>query len=276
MLSGRRVSWPKGWQVFRRDVSCPKSQLEATGGPCIRIGEGRHGALVAQHEGTWTLEAQRDAIQEIRGRMLTQPTRHLHTNSVDGVHNMLMVLRFLHDFEASIANMQPSEPSDVIETEQDFALKELPVADPGAAVVAVPTSTKRYDRWSALELFCRPWVVSYGGRGSQELLRLEEYVPPGLRAMCAIFMPWGLPIGSVLAWVTLQSPQAYCRLHLRRIAGPRLVPWRIRLDGGYRVESIGSRFGAEALAEVVSNPAGICEVVKGDIPEIRNLETSRR
>merc|ERR1719323_2598458 len=97
-------------------------------------------------------------------------------------------------------------------------------------------------KWSALELFCRPWVLT--DRQGSTLLQLEEHVPPSLRALCALLSPCGVPIGSLLAWVTLQSPTAFCRLHLRRIAGPRLLPCRVPLESSYRIDPASGSFGS--------------------------------
>jgi len=195
------------------------------------------GVLVAQHEATWTLESQKEAIREVRNFVLAKPTPHLHTRDMEGMCNTLMVLRFLHDFEG--------------------CLEQLHCTRVGDALTGEPL-----DRWSVLELFCRPWVVTQGQ--GVVLLRLEEHVPVSLRALCALCSPWGLPFGALLAWVTLQSPSAFCRLHLRRIVGPRLVPCRVHLDSNYHVEHGG--LCMEALAKVAASPVGICQVVKGAIP----------
>mmetsp|Transcript_80870 Transcript_80870/g.205523 ORF Transcript_80870/g.205523 Transcript_80870/m.205523 type:complete len:276 (+) Transcript_80870:100-927(+) len=272
MLAGRHAAWLQGWRAIRRGVETPATTGTAAAATAplvysgevssgaafapggewtkldterehqVYISESRRGVLVARHEAAWTLEAQRDAIREIRQSVLARPTRHLHCSSRDGVHNTLMVLRFLHDFEGRVAQVQCGSSGGSEE-------------DDGASP----------DKWSSLELFCRPWVVSQGG--GPTLLRMEEHVPPSLRALCAVCSPWGLPFGSLLAWVTLQSPKAFCRLHLRRIAGPGLAPWHVRADATYRVE-LGDADAEAALKEVVASPMRICDIVKGDPPAL--------
>uniref|UniRef100_A0A7S0AAF1 Uncharacterized protein n=1 Tax=Pyrodinium bahamense TaxID=73915 RepID=A0A7S0AAF1_9DINO len=247
LLGGRRVVWAQaesqgGWRPLALTHSPDAAGAAAAGEHRLRLGESEAGTLVAQHSMAFTLSAQKEAIEQVRRRVLDQPTQHLHTRSLEGVHNMLMVLRFLHDFEGRLEQMQG-----------------------GAAEAAegVPTCG-----WSSLELFCRPWVVGCGHgrylRGT-ELLRLEEHIPSSLRILCAVLSPWGVPLGSLLAWVTLQSPAAFCRLHLRRIIGPHVAPCRVQLDLGYRVEDEG--LSVEALASAAA-AGGARDLVRGGIPQL--------
>mmetsp|Transcript_46505 Transcript_46505/g.92128 ORF Transcript_46505/g.92128 Transcript_46505/m.92128 type:complete len:244 (+) Transcript_46505:40-771(+) len=232
MLAGRRIAWAQGWQAIKM---CPEG-LEAVAAAAagrdhlLRMGESCAGALVAQHEKAWTLEAQQGALRTIRRHVQVSATKHLHNRDAEGVHNKLRVLRYLHDFEDRLELMHNGSGEDL---------------------------DGQLDVWSALEQFCRPRSLT---QGSVELVRFEEHVPPELRVLCALLSPVGMPVGSILAWLTLQSPSAFCRLHLRRVVGPRVAPCRVRLDKEYAIEP--SNLSLQALDDATNTKSGIYELVK--------------
>jgi len=237
MLASRRMAWGVGWQAIRQAPELAEATASASSEHQWRIGQSGAGAVVAQHEGVWTPQGQKGVLREVRLHLLSQPTQHMHTKSIEGVSNMLLVLRFLHDLESRLEHFEEGSGSDADES----------------------------CMWSARELFCRPWVLA--NTAGPILLRLEEHVPPTLRTLCALCSPWGVPLGSLLAWVTLQSPSAFCRLHARRIVGPRIAPCCVQLGvNNYQIEARG--LGLEALAEAARSPAGVHELVKGTLPQL--------
>lgn len=245
------MAWAQDWHKLSADQALVDRQ--------VRIGKEDSGTLVAQHAAAWTLGAQKKALAHVRHEVLAHPTQHLHTGTLEGVHNTLMVLRFLHDFEARLDSMdQPEWPS----KSEDTGKAAPP--EPQASVPQVAEDGDGGASWLGLEFFCRPWVVK-GSRRGQELLRLEEFIPAHLRAMCAVISPCGLPLGSLLAWLNLQDPVAFCKLHLRRIAGPRVAPCRVALDSSYRVE--GGHLSIAALKDAALSGQGAHELVQGAIPE---------
>jgi hypothetical protein len=255
LASKRRVAWVQDWQTLQKLATGTPNLLESQGEH--RFGRSDAGAFVLQHHGAWTFEEQKVLLEVLRLHVIAHPTQHLHTRSIEGVHNLLMVLRFLHDMESCLEDLQQAALQEVRELQEE---EEDDDEEPEAASQLHPC------RWSALELFCRPWVVTH--QGGPPLLCLEEHLDPLLRTLCALCSPWGLPFGSLLAWVTLQSPSAFCRLHVRRIVGPRLAPYRVQLAGSYNVQAEG--FGLEALKDMAANPASIREVVKGVLPQLRH------
>jgi len=198
------------------------------------MSQNRRGTLVAEHSVAWTLDAQRDVFAEVRSSLLEHQTRHIHTRDPEGVGNTLMVLRFLHDLETKVHELQNDGDEE-----------------------------QHLDAWSALDYFCRPWVVTKSK--NDPLLCLQEHVPPLNRALCGVCWPVGLSLGALGAWVTMQSPEAFCRLHVRRIVGNRLRPTKVNVDSTYRLAC--ATFEVEAaLKEVMDAPRRICDVVKGEIP----------
>jgi len=238
-LAGRsgRVAWTQDWQTIATHAAPRDLAIEQQ----LRLGESASGALVVQHAAAWHLDAQKEALQGARRSVLARKTSRLDTRTEEGAHNALLVLRFLHDLEGRLEALHTP-------------IDEAPVTEEAASGAGCA--------WSAMELFCRPWVVARGK--GEELLKLEEFVPAPLRALCAICSPWGVPLGALAAWVTVQSPEAFARLHLRRIAGPKLRPWRVSLDSGYRVEAGG--LGIEALADAAASGQGVLELVRGAAP----------
>lgn len=196
----------------------------------LRFGEHK-GAALAQHERAWTPEAQREVLSDIRQFVLNHSSGQLNSDDSQGVANKLMILRFLDDFDRKVADSCGDDATPV-------------------------------DRWSNLDLFCRPWVLKHN---KTKLLRMEETMPTGLRALLSVLAPVGMPVGAVAAWVTVQSPQAFSRLHMRRIVGNRLMPWCVPLDASYKLNVAGAD-ALEAFREVQSAPKLIRDVVEGDAP----------
>lgn len=208
---------------------------------------------MAQHAAAWTLAAQKQALDQVRRRVLSaaegrDPTPHFHANDIEGAENIILALRFLHDLEGRVEELERACSS----------CEEVEDGDEPSAAKCT---------WTPLELFCRPWVIgiSRGSRRAKEILRLEEHVPGSLRALCGVFFPCGIPIGALLAWVTVQSPRAFTKLHVRRIMGNRISPCRVRLDQSYRVEAPGLGPGALAEAAVAGRWP---ELVRGDVPRM--------
>lgn len=232
VLGSRRVQWKEDWPD-ESGVSESRPSESRPSTVNLRVGCTEDASLVVQHSVVWTLDMQRGALAKIRREVLAQPTQNLNLRTMEGIHNTLLVLRFLHDLEGLLEQMNTE--------------------------ATIDAETKRADEWAALELFCRPWVLARSA--GAELLRLEEFVPPMLRALCLAVFPCMVPLSALVAWVAVQSPRAFCRLHLRRIAGPRLAPCRISLDSGYRIEI--SDMGLEALAEAVLQGSALTFVQGG-------------
>jgi len=228
LMSRRRVQrWQEDWP---EDIS----------GPVLRSGETERGAWLTQHFATWDLPEQKSALNRIRKQVLSEPTSHLNLQSEKGVRNTMLVLRFLQDFESHLDRMN---------------VKNQPAAQ------AQPQDDR--DEWAAMELFCRPWVIT---EAETELLRLEEFLDPTTRVFCAAVMPCMLPTSSLVAWLMEQSPRAWRRLHLVRVFGPQLFACRIRLDSCYRIESAG--LGLRELADAVVQGQAM-SMVKGAIPQLK-------
>lgn len=234
VLGSRQVQWKEDWPD---ESGVSESRPSAVN---MRVGCTEDASLVVQHSAVWTLDMQRGALARIRREVLAQPTRNLNLRTMEGIHNTLLVLRFLHDLEGLLEQMNTE--------------------------ASIDAETKRADEWAALELFCRPWVVARSA--GAELLRLEEFVPPMLRALCLAVFPCMVPLSALVAWVAVQSPRAFCRLHLRRIAGPQVAPCRISLDSGYRIEI--RDMGLEALAEAVLKGSALNFVQGGLHPVLSN------
>ncbi|CAJ1407432.1 unnamed protein product [Effrenium voratum] len=130
--------------------------MDANSMPTLRAGKTDAGALLMQHFTVWDLKLQRRALEKIRSQVLQEPTENLNLQSETGVHNTLLVLRFLHDLESHLEKMNAALQASSNEISPDC------------------------DEWAALELFCRPWVLVSGG---VELLRVEEFVDPCIRVM---------------------------------------------------------------------------------------------
>eukprot|EP00441_Pelagodinium_beii_P024139 CAMPEP_0197674464 /NCGR_PEP_ID=MMETSP1338-20131121/83039_1 /TAXON_ID=43686 ORGANISM="Pelagodinium beii, Strain RCC1491" /NCGR_SAMPLE_ID=MMETSP1338 /ASSEMBLY_ACC=CAM_ASM_000754 /LENGTH=253 /DNA_ID=CAMNT_0043254877 /DNA_START=14 /DNA_END=773 /DNA_ORIENTATION=+ len=230
------VEWKENWPDWpEADV-----QSAAEPGAHLRLGNNQNGTLVAQHFAAWTPETQLESLQKLRKEVLAEPTAHLNLQTWDGLNNTLMVLRFLHDFEVLLEKVNKEASLDL-------------------------RDQSPCDDWAALEIFCRPWVLMISP--GVELLRIEEFVPPSIRALCAGFSPFMVPLSVLVAWVTVQSPKAFCQLHLRRILGPRVVPWRVQLDGSYQVRPRKDMSLEAVAAAILGGGAGV-ELVHGVLPEL--------
>ncbi|CAJ1428222.1 unnamed protein product [Effrenium voratum] len=213
--------------------------MDANSMPTLRAGKTDAGALLMQHFTVWDLKLQRRALEKIRSQVLQEPTENLNLQSETGVHNTLLVLRFLHDLESHLEKMNAALQASSNEISPDC------------------------DEWAALELFCRPWVLVSGG---VELLRVEEFVDPCIRVMMGAAASCALvPMAAMAtAWLRVQSPRAWCRLHARRLLGPSWDPCRIQLDKSYRIDA---SLELPELAEAVSKGRAL-HLVKGVVPEL--------
>jgi len=259
MLATRRAIFGQSWQSLA--VRSHPGILEVAGDHGVRIGETRDGAVLAEHQAAWTLDSQKDAIHHVRKHILSQPTWHLHPDNKHGARNTLLVLRFLHDFEGRLQLMQSqAENRSVEEDERDYYNSPPSSREEEEQEVEPPAVPCR---WSSLELFCRPWVVSLGE--GDVILRMHEHIPRALRGVCGLCSPCGLPLGALLAWVTLQSPLAFSRLHMRRIIGPQLSAHHVCLDSAYNVSA--DIACPEAIETIASRPNDISTLVDGALPE---------
>lgn len=224
---GRNVKWQEDWSE--------ESPL------VVRTGVTDRGALLTQHFEVWEPKRQKATLNRIRTKILTEPTDQLNLRSDSGIRNTMLVLRFLHDLEGRLDQMHASAEKEDDSSESDG------------------------DFWAASEIFCRPWIIAVDS--NTELLRFEEFVDPVFRAFCGVLSLFGCaPFAVTAAWLQVQSPRAWWRLHTHRVFGPDWNPCKVHLDAGYRIEETG--LSLREMAEAVARGRSISGMVSGAIPEL--------